>query len=107
MAVTLEGRPTCVVIAVVSNPEGRGAIARALFQLDAGQKPEPRDEADAVGELTNVIAGRIKVALAEFAFRLSVPSALATEGAAPTQQVALRISFGSVPAALVIALRPA
>jgi len=105
MAVTLEGNVASVVVGVLSNQEGRTAIARALFQMGAGEQPAARDEADAVGELANVIAGRIKLALSELSSRLSVPTALAADAAPLGEQVTLRISFGNVPAALVIGLR--
>lgn len=105
MAVMLEGGSPAIVIGVLSNPAGRAAIARALFQMNESEQPQASDENDAVGELANVIAGRIKVALSQPSLRLSVPAAISAEEAPRGEQVTLRLSFGSVPAALVVGFR--
>src|SRR5688572_12531140 len=74
MAVLIEGGGnTTIVVGVLSNPDGRAAIWRALCQLEVVQHPGPGDESDAIGELANVIAGRVKVALGQMSSRLSVP----------------------------------
>lgn len=105
MVVAIEGGSPTILVGVLSNPEGRTAIARAVFEMGQGELPDPRDEADAVGELANVIAGRVKVALGRLSCRLSVPSAWAVDTAQAGERAALRVSFGSVPAALVIGPR--
>src|SRR5262245_14022432 len=44
VAVSLEGIKPHVLISVLSNAAGRTAIARALFQMDAAERPKPEDE---------------------------------------------------------------
>lgn len=105
VAIALEGAKPHVLIGVLSNQVGRTAIARAIFQMDAHEKPKPEDETDAVGELANVISGHVKAEMAavDTAMRIGLPSAVNAESfAARTDQITLRVSFGVVPAALVV-----
>jgi CheY-specific phosphatase CheX len=107
MAVRIEGQKTLIVIGVLSNPAGRCQIARALFQLEATQEPEVADQDDAIGELCNVLAGRIKVATAatDRTMRLTPPEKITGEAFAGYKRLrAIRVAFGGIPAALVIAM---
>jgi hypothetical protein len=107
VAITLEGDRPHVLIGVLSNQAGRAAIARALFQMDPTESPRPEDETDAVGELANVISGHVKAAMCRIdsKMRIGLPYAVnADEFRACAGQVTLRVSFGSVPAALVVTL---
>lgn len=105
VAITLEGTKPHVLIGVLSNQVGRTAIARAIFQMEPNEKPKPEDETDAVGELANVISGHVKAAMSQLDsnMRIGLPSAVNAESfAARTDQITLRVSFGVVPAALVV-----
>jgi Chemotaxis phosphatase CheX len=107
VAVTLEGHKPHVLIGVLSNQVGRTAIARALFQMGADEKPKPEDETDAVGELTNVIGGHVKALMCRIdaTMRIGLPSTVSAEAfSARASQITLRVSFGTVPAALVVTL---
>lgn len=107
VAVTLEGHKPHVLICVLSNQAGRTAIARALFQMHPDERPKPEDETDAVGELVNVITGHVKAAMSRLdaSMRIGLPSAVSAEAfATRSEQVTLRVSFGTVPAALVVTL---
>src|SRR5215510_4430175 len=102
VAVSLEGVKPHVLIGVLSNQAGRAAIARALFQMEAEERPKPEDETDAVGELANVISGHVKSVMSsriDATMRIGLPSAVSAESfSARTDQITLRVSFGSVPA---------
>lgn len=105
VAIALEGVKPHVLIGVLSNQVGRTAIARAIFQMEAHERPKPEDEADAVGELANVISGHVKAAMSQVdsSMRIGLPSAVNAESfAMRTDQITLRVSFGVVPAALVV-----
>lgn len=105
VAIALEGTKPHVLIGVLSNQVGRTAIARAIFQMDASERPKPEDETDAVGELANVISGHVKAAMSQHDsnMRIGLPSAVNAESfAARNDQITLRVSFGAVPAALVV-----
>jgi CheY-specific phosphatase CheX len=105
VAVTLEGTKPHVLIGVLSNQVGRTAIARAIFQMQPEEAPKPEDEADAVGELANCISGHVKAAMSKLdgTMRIGLPSVVSAEAfSARTNQITLRVSFGSVPAALVV-----
>jgi CheY-specific phosphatase CheX len=105
VAVTLEGIKPHVLIGVLSNQVGRTAIARAIFQMTPEERPKPEDETDAVGELANCISGHVKAAMSRLdtTMRIGLPSAVSAEAfAARTDQITLRVSFGTVPAALVV-----
>jgi CheY-specific phosphatase CheX len=107
VAVTLEGEKPLVLIGVLSNQAGRTAIARAVFQMSADEYPKPEDETDAVGELANVITGHVKTLMSRLdaTMRIGLPSAVSAEAfSARPQQITLRVSFGTVPAALVVTL---
>jgi CheY-specific phosphatase CheX len=107
VAVTLEGHKPHVMIGVLSNQVGRTAIARALFQMGPSEQPKPEDETDAVGELANVISGHVKTVMRRIdaSMRIGLPSAVSAEAfASRSDQITLRVSFGTVPAALVITL---
>lgn len=107
VAITLEGDKPHVLIGVLSNQVGRAAIARALFQMGPTELPKPEDETDAVGELANVISGHVKAAMSRLdaKMRIGLPYAVNADAFAPSAgQVTLRVSFGSVPAALVVTL---
>jgi len=105
VAITLEGTKPHVLIGVLSNQVGRSAIARAVFQMSPEERPKPEDETDAVGELANVITGHVKAVMSRLdtTMRIGLPSAVSAEAfSARTDQITLRVSFGSVPAALVV-----
>ena len=105
VAIALEGTKPHVLIGVLSNQVGRTAIARAIFQMEPNERPKPEDETDAVGELANVISGHVKAAMSQVdsSMRIGLPSAVNAESfAARTDQITLRVSFGAVPAALVV-----
>jgi chemotaxis protein CheY-P-specific phosphatase CheC len=106
VAIALEGTKPHVLIGVLSNQVGRTAIARAVFQMEPHEKPKPEDETDAVGELANVISGHVKAAMyaqVDATMRIGLPSAVNAESfAARSDQITLRVSFGVVPAALVV-----
>lgn len=106
VAVTLEGTKPHVLIAVLSNAVGRTQIARTIFQMTPEERPKPEDETDAVGELANVITGHVKStmsSLIDTTMRIGLPSAVSAESfAARPDQITLRVSFGTVPAALVV-----
>jgi CheY-specific phosphatase CheX len=105
VAIALEGSKPHVLIGVLSNQVGRTAIARAIFQMEPHERPQPEDEADAVGELANVISGHVKAAMnqVDANMRIGLPSAVNAESfAARSDQITLRVSFGVVPAALVV-----
>ena len=105
VAIALEGTKPHVLIGVLSNQVGRTAIARAIFQMEPNERPKPEDETDAVGELANVISGHVKAAMSQVDsnMRIGLPSAVNAESfAARTDQITLRVSFGAVPAALVV-----
>jgi CheY-specific phosphatase CheX len=105
VAITLEGTRPHVLIGVLSNQVGRSAIARAVFQMSPDERPKPEDETDAVGELANVITGHVKAVMSRLdtTMRIGLPSAVSAEAfSARTDQITLRVSFGSVPAALVV-----
>jgi chemotaxis protein CheY-P-specific phosphatase CheC len=106
VAIALEGAKPHVLIGVLSNQVGRAAIARAIFQMGPNERPKPEDETDAVGELANVISGHVKSAMAaqvDATMRIGLPSAVNAESfAARADQITLRVSFGVVPAALVV-----
>ena len=105
VAISLEGIKPHVLIGVLSNQMGRTAIARAIFQMEAHERPKPEDEADAVGELANVISGHVKAAMSQVdtTMRIGLPSVVNAESfATRTDQITLRVSFGVVPAALVV-----
>ncbi|MEY4577806.1 MAG: Chemotaxis phosphatase CheX [Pseudomonadota bacterium] len=105
VAVTLEGVKPHVLIGVLSNQVGRTAIARAIFQMQPDERPKPEDETDAVGELANVITGHVKSVMSRLdkTMRIGLPSAVSAEAfASRTNQITLRVSFGTVPAALVV-----
>lgn len=107
VAITLEGDKPHVLIGVLSNQVGRAAIARALFQMGPTESPKPEDETDAVGELANVISGHVKAAMSHLdaKMRIGLPHAVNADAFTPSAaQVTLRVSFGSVPAALVVTL---
>lgn len=107
VAITLEGEKPHVLIGVLSNSAGRAAIARAVFQMQPSESPKPEDETDAVGELANVISGHVKAAMARIdgKMRIGLPYAVKADAFVPKpDQVTLRVSFGSVPAALVVTL---
>ena len=107
VAVSLDGVRPHVMIGVLSNHAGRMAIARSVFQMEPGEKPRPEDEIDAVGELANCISGHVKTIMCRIdaTMRIGLPSAVSAEAfAARADQVTLRVSFGSVPAALVVTL---
>lgn len=105
VAVALESDKPHVLIGVLSNQAGRAAIARAIFQLQPNESPKPEDETDAVGELANVISGHVKAAMnrVDAKMRIGLPYAVNADAfAAYPVQITLRVSFGSVPAALVV-----
>lgn len=105
VAITLEGTKPHVLIGVLSNQLGRSAIARAVFQMSPEERPKPEDETDAVGELANVITGHVKAVMSRLdtTMRIGLPSAVSAEAfSARSDQITLRVSFGSVPAALVV-----
>lgn len=105
VAVTLDSDRPRLLIGVLSNQAGRSAIARALFQMGPSESPKPEDESDAVGELANVISGHVKSAMkrVDSKMRIGLPYAVNAEAFAPSpEQVTLRVSFGDVPAALVV-----
>jgi len=107
VAITLEGEKPHVLIGVLSNQAGRISIARALFQMGPTESPKPEDETDAVGELANVISGHVKAAMSRLdaKMRIGLPYAVNADAFTPCAgQVTLRVSFGSVPAALVVTL---
>jgi CheY-specific phosphatase CheX len=107
VAVALEGIKPHVLIGVLSNAAGRTAIARALFQMEPTERPKPEDETDAVGELANVISGHVKSVMCRLdsTMRIGLPSAVSAESfSARSDQITLRVSFGTVPAALVVTL---
>ena len=107
VAITLEGAKPHVLIGVLSNQVGRTAIARALFQMGPTESPKPEDETDAVGELANVISGHVKAVMSRLdaKMRIGLPYAVNADAFTPCPgQVTLRVSFGSVPAALVVTL---
>jgi hypothetical protein len=107
VAVTLEGVKPHVLIGVLSNQVGRAAIARAIFQMEADEKPKPEDETDSLGELANCISGQVKAVMStvDKTMRIGLPSAVSAEAFSPrNHQITLRVSFGSVPAALVVSL---
>jgi CheY-specific phosphatase CheX len=105
VAITLEGTKPHVLIGVLSNQVGRSAIARAVFQMSPEERPKPEDETDAVGELANVITGHVKAIMRDLdnTMRIGLPSAVSAEAfSSRSDQITLRVSFGSVPAALVV-----
>jgi CheY-specific phosphatase CheX len=105
VAITLEGTKPHVLIGVLSNQVGRSAIARAVFQMSPEERPKPEDETDAVGELANVITGHVKAVMSRLdtTMRIGLPSAVSAEAfTSRSDQITLRVSFGSVPAALVV-----
>ena len=105
VAITLEGTKPHVLIGVLSNQVGRSAIARAVFQMSPEERPKPEDETDAVGELANVITGHVKSVMCRLdtTMRIGLPSAVSAEAfSSRSDQITLRVSFGSVPAALVV-----
>lgn len=107
IAIALENDKPIVLIGVLSNSAGRAAIARAVFQMAPNESPKPEDETDAVGELANVISGHVKAAMSrvDAKMRIGLPYAVNADAFASHQtQVTLRVSFGSVPAALVVTL---
>jgi hypothetical protein len=107
VAIALENEKPIVLIGVLSNSGGRAAIARAVFQMAPTECPKPEDETDAVGELANVISGHVKAAMSrvDAKMRIGLPYAVNAEAFAGNQtQITLRVSFGSVPAALVVTL---
>lgn len=107
VAVALEHDKPIVLIGVLSNRGGRAAIARAVFKMAPSDSPTPEDETDAVGELANVISGQVKAAMrrVDARMRVGLPYAMNADAfAAHQRQVTLRVSFGSVPAALVVTL---
>jgi CheY-specific phosphatase CheX len=107
VAVTLEGIKPHVLIGVLSNQIGRSAIARTIFQMRPDERPKPEDETDAVGELANVISGHVKSIMCRLdpTMRIGLPSAVSAEAfATRTNQITLRVSFGAVPAALVVTI---
>jgi hypothetical protein len=107
VAVALENDKPIVLIGVLSNSAGRAAIARALFHMAPNESPRPEDETDAVGELANVITGHVKAAMrrVDVKMRIGLPYAVSADAFAHgTSQITLRVSFGTVPAALVVTL---
>jgi hypothetical protein len=107
VAVSLEGVRPHVLIGVLSNHAGRIAIARTVFQMGPNEQPNPEEEIDAVGELANVISGHVKTLMnrVDATMRIGLPSAVGAESfATRADQITLRVSFGSVPAALVVTL---
>jgi hypothetical protein len=107
VAVSLEGVRPHVLIGVLSNQAGRTAIARTVFQMGPHEQPNPEEEIDAVGELANVISGHVKTVMSrvDSTMRIGLPSAVGAEAfAARADQITLRVSFGTVPAALVVTL---
>jgi CheY-specific phosphatase CheX len=107
VAVSLEGVRPHVLIGVLSNHAGRIAIAKTVFQMGPDEQPNPEEEIDAVGELANVISGHVKTLMnrIDATMRIGLPSAVGAESfAARADQITLRVSFGSVPAALVVTL---
>ena len=105
VAIALEDTKPHVLIGVLSNQIGRTAIARAIFQMEANERPKPENETNAIGELANVISGHVKAAMSQVDsnMRIGLPSAVNAESfAARTDQITLRVSFGAVPAALVV-----
>jgi CheY-specific phosphatase CheX len=107
MAVRLEGQKTLIIVGVLSNAAGRSQLVRALFQLDAHQEEPLPDEDDAIGELANLLAGRVKAATAatDRTMRLTPPEKITGEAFAQYARFsAIRVSFGAIPATLVIAL---
>jgi len=107
VAIMLEGHKPHVMIGVLSNQLGRAAIARALFQMEPDESPKPEDESDAVGELANVISGHVKSVMCrvDASMRIGLPSIVSAESfQSRSQQITLRVCFGTVPAALVVTL---
>lgn len=105
VAIKLEGEKPHLLIGVLSNSAGRAAIARAMFQMGPTDSPNPEDETDAVGELANCITGQVKALVnsIDAKMRIGLPYAVNGDAFAPAPgRVTLRISFGSVPAALVV-----
>jgi hypothetical protein len=108
VAIALENDKPIVTIGVLSNSAGRAAIARAIFQMAPNESPRPEDETDAVGELANVISGHVKAAMSrvDAKMRIGLPYAVNADAFTPCPgQITLRVSFGSVPAALVVTLK--
>lgn len=107
VAIALEHDKPILLIGVLSNSGGRAAIARAVFQMAPNESPKPEDETDAVGELANVISGHVKAAMSrvDAKMRIGLPYAVNADAFSGHQtQVTLRVSFGNVPAALVVTL---
>lgn len=107
MAVALRGSCAHVRIGVLTNSTGRGELARALLRMDPAESPSERDENDALGELTNVITGHVKVVMSTIdgTMRIGLPAHVNTDAfLESSEQITLRVSFGGVPAALVVTM---
>lgn len=74
--------------------------ARNLFERMLGERPErvDRNVCDAVGEITNMIAGQTKAQLAGYDLSLSIPNVVAGEDHVvhyPNEVVPMQITFDS------------
>jgi hypothetical protein len=106
MAITLEGKRPLIRIGVLTNGPGQVAIARALFQMGPTETPSDSDGTDALGELANVISGHVKASMSavDTTMRLGLPTRVGGDALSNANEtITLRVSFGGVPAALVVA----
>lgn len=58
--VPLVGNTASVQIGILSSPEGQEGIARTILQMEPDEGIEHEEITDAVGELANCLAGRLK-----------------------------------------------
>lgn len=70
------GGSRCGLVVFYTTFAGAGAITRSLLGLDASSEPAKADVADAIGEITNMIAGafRTRTATDGDAWAISIPT---------------------------------
>jgi CheY-specific phosphatase CheX len=105
--IAMVGERTSVQLGLTTNAEGCRLLARAILALgeDEGDLP-PADVADAMGEISNILAGRIKtlVASTETSINLGIPIFLhghleVSEG---TDIAAADMRLGPVPVTVLV-----
>jgi hypothetical protein len=106
--VPLVGDNSALQVAVIGDGDALGQLARKLLQMEAAEPLDDRDTADAVCEIGNMLAGKVKFLLARQypTLRIGLPVFIHGEIHGQGQSgVVLDVWLGSIPTTLLLISR--
>lgn len=105
--VALIGDTTSVQVGIASNMEGCQALSRALLGMEPDEPDlESSEVADALSEIANILAGQVKIVMAEFDgnLKIGIPIFLSgkIEQSDKIEKLVADVKLGGIPVKLIV-----